>query len=101
MQYRESIWKIERELKDIEIILRGFSISLIGILAEEKEKRVQAIFEDIVNENFLELIKVMNSQILEAQGIPNHINNKSIPADFIMKPKNTEDKEMIKSQERR
>lgn len=34
----------------------------------------------------------MNSQVQEAQGIPNKINNKSIPRDFIMKPKNTEDK---------
>lgn len=47
-------------------------------------------------------MKNMNSQIQEAQGIPNRINNNnSIPADFILKLKNTRDKKMIKSREER
>ena len=46
-----------------------------------------------MNENFLELIKDMNSQIKEAHRFPDRINNKkSIPTYFIMKPKNPEDK---------
>lgn len=61
-----------------------------------------ATFKDIVNENSLELMKDMTSPIQEAQGILNRINNKkSIVTHFIMKPKNTEDKEMSKSREKR
>lgn len=76
-------------------------MQLIGILAgEDKENEEQAIFKDKMNGNFLELMNNMSFQIKEAHRLPKRIN-KSIPAHFIIKPKNTEDKEMIKSREKR
>lgn len=46
-----------------------------------------------MNENFLELMKDMNSTIKEAHRFPDRINNKkSILTYFIKKPKNSEDK---------
>lgn len=96
MQYRETtVLKIRKNQKR-EIFLRKSNIWLIGIPAgEDKENGVQAIFKDIMNKNFLELMmKDMNSQIKEALRFPDRINNKkSMPTYF----KNPEDKDVIKS----
>ena len=52
---------------------------------EEKEKRIENIFEEILSENFPNL-KETDIKIQEAQGAPNKLNpNRPIPRHIIIK----------------
>ena len=43
---------------------------------EEKEQRIGNLFEKIMKENFLNLVKEIDLQVQEAQTVPNKMNLK-------------------------
>lgn len=60
---------------------------------KNRENGQETIFEDIITETFLELLKLQ-----EAQRITSRKNNKkSIPSYFAVKMQNTEDKKIYKA----
>lgn len=61
----------------------------MGIPGEEREKRVESLFKEIIAENFPDLWKETDIQFQETQRILNKINPKrSTPRHIILKGKN-------------
>ena len=71
----------EKKMKRTEDSLRGLwdikhtNIRIIGVPEEEeKKKRTEKIFEEIIVENFPNMGKEIVNQVLEAQRVPYKIN---------------------------
>ena len=62
-------------------------IHIIGVPeAEEKEQEIGNLFEKLMKENFLNLVKEIDMQVQEAQRIPNKMDTKmSTPRNIIVK----------------
>ena len=68
---------------------------------EEKEQEIGNLFENIMKENFPNLVKEMDMQVQEAQRIPNKIDVKRpTPRHIIIKMPNVKDRERILKQEK-
>ena len=52
---------------------------------EESEQEIKNLFEEIMTENFSNLVKEKHSQIQEAQRFPNKLPNRPIPRYIIIK----------------
>ena len=50
------------------------NILIIGVPGEEKEEEIGTLFENIVKENFPNLVKETDKQVQEAQRVPNKMN---------------------------
>ena len=74
-----------------------FNIRIIGVpKGEEKEKEIGNLFEKIMKENFLNLVKEIDMQVQEAQRIPNKVDAKRpTPRHIIIKMPKVKDKERI------
>ena len=69
---------------------------------EEKEQVIENLFEKIMKENFPNLVKEIDIQIQEAQRVPNKMDTKrNTPRHIIIKMPQVEDKENLKSSERK
>jgi len=67
---------------------------MVGILEGEKKEGVQHLFKEIIAENILNLGKEKESQMQEAQRIPNKINPRSsTPRHMVIKMAKSSDKE--------
>ena len=63
---------------------------------EEEKQEIENLFEKIMKENFLNLVKEIDIQIQEAQGVPNKMDPKrTTPRHIIIKMPKVEDKEKI------
>ena len=63
---------------------------------EEKEQEIGNLFERIVKENFPNLVKEIDTQVQEAQRVPNKMDAKRpIPRYIIIKMSKIKDKERI------
>ena len=63
---------------------------------EEKEKEIENLFEKIVKENFLNLVKEIDMLVQEAQRVPNKMDAKrTTPRHIIIKMPKFKDKERI------
>ena len=63
---------------------------------EESKQGIENLFEEIMTENFLNLVKEKDTQVQEAQSVPNKIDPKrSIPRHIIIKMAKLKDKERI------
>ena len=63
---------------------------------EEKEQEIGNVFEKIVKENFLNLVKEIDMQVQEAQRVPNKTEAKRpTPRHIIIKVPKVKDKERI------
>ena len=61
---------------------------------EEKEKKIGSLFEKIMKEDFPNLVKEVDTQVQEAQRIPNKIDVKRpTPRHIIIKMPNVKDRE--------
>ena len=91
------ILKNEDSLRDLWNNIKCTNICIIGIIeGEEREKKEDNIFEDIIAENFPNLWKETDIQVQEAQRAPNKINPKrSTPRHIIIKMSKFKDKERI------
>ena len=61
----------------------------------ESEQGIKNLFEEIMTENFLNLVKKKNTQVQEVQRIPNKIEQKTTPKHIIIKMAKLIDKERI------
>ena len=53
---------------------------------EEKKQEIEKLFEKIMKENFLHLVKEIDMQVQEAQRVPNKLDPKrTTPRDIIIK----------------
>ena len=61
---------------------------------EEKEQEIGNLFEKIMKENFLNLVKEIDMPVQEAQRVPNKMNAKKFtPRHIIIKMTKIEEKE--------
>ena len=65
---------IEDSLRDLWDNIKCTNIRIIGAPEEEKKKRTEKIFEEIIVENFPNMGKETVSQVQEAQRLPYWIN---------------------------
>ena len=62
---------------------------------EEQEQEIENLFEKIMKENFLNLVKAIDVQVQEAQRIPDKLNpKKNTPRHIIIKLPRIKDKEL-------
>ena len=75
--------------------IKCINIRIIGVLEEEeKKKRYEKIFEEIIVENFPNMEKEIVNQVQEAQRVPYRINPKrNIPRHALIKLTKTKQKE--------
>ena len=73
------------------------NLQIIGIPeGEEKEQRIEIMFEKIMTENFLNLEREKTMEVQEAQRVPIKMNPKRpTPRHFIIKIPSFKDKERI------
>ena len=72
--------KNEDRLRDLWDKIKRTKIHIIGILeGEEREKRPEKIFEEIIPKNFPNVGKEIIKQIQEAQRVPGRINLRVYP----------------------
>ena len=63
---------------------------------EEEEQEIENFFEKIMKENFPNLVKEVDVQVQEAQGVPNKLDPKrATPRQIIIKMPKVKDKERI------
>ena len=63
---------------------------------EEEEQEIENLFEKIMKENFPDLVKEIDTQVQEAQKVPNKLDPKrTTPRHIIIKMPKTKDKERI------
>ena len=61
---------------------------------EEEEKEIENLFEKIMKENFLNLVKEIDLEVQEAQRVPNNLDPKgTTPRHIIIKMPKVKDKE--------
>ena len=69
---------------------------IIGVREKEREQGIKNLFEEIVTENFLNLVKERDTQVQKAQIISNKMNLKrSTPRPIIIKMAKLKDKGRI------
>ena len=63
---------------------------------EEREQKIENLFEEIMKENFSNLVKEKEIQAQETQRVPNKMNTKGLtPRNFIIKMAKVKDKKRI------
>ena len=63
---------------------------------EEREQEIENLFEKIMTQNFLNLVKEIDIQVQETQRVPNKMNPKRpTPRHIIIKMPKVSDKERI------
>ena len=89
--------RTEDNLRDLWDNMKHTNIQIIGVPEEEeKKKRYQKIFEDIIVENFPNVEKEIVDQVQEAQRVPYRINpRRNMPRHILIKLTKTKHKERI------
>ena len=68
---------------------------------EEKEQKIENVFENIMKESFPNLVKEIDIQVREAQGVPNKMDaTRTTPRHIIIKMPKVKDKDRILKTER-
>ena len=95
-KHKESI----RWLWDIS---KRANIQIIGVPeGEEEEQEIKNLFEKIMKENFLSLVKEIDIQVQEAQRVPNKLDLKrATERHIIIKMSKVKNKENLKSSKRK
>ena len=91
------IKRIEDSLRDLWDNIKCTNIQIIGVPGEEeKKKRSEKIFEEIIVENFSNMEKEIVSQVQEAQRVPYRINpRRNTPRHILIKLSRIKYKEKI------
>ena len=92
--------RIQKNEDSISTLWDNFKRSNICIIGvpegEEKEQEIGNVFEKIVKENFLNLVKEIDMQVQEAQRVPHKMDAKRpSPRHIIIKMPKVKDKERI------
>ena len=87
----------EDSLRDLWDNIKHNNIHIIGVpQGEEREKRPEKIFEEIIVENFPNMGKEIATQVQEAQRVPYRINpRRNTPRHIVNKLTKTKDKEKL------
>ena len=76
----------ENNIQSLLDDIKHANLRIIRLPEEEREKRIEKVFEEIMAENFSNLKKETNLQVQEAQRVPNKINpNRPTPRYIIIK----------------
>ena len=89
--------RTEDSLRDLWNYIKCTNIQIIGVSErEEKTKRYEKIFEEIIVENFPNMEKELVNQVQEAQRVPYRIYpRRNMPRHIIIKLTKTKQKERI------
>ena len=89
--------KNEGSIRNLWDNVKRWNICIIGVPGgEEKEQEIENLFEKIMKENFLNLVKEIDIQVQEAQRVSNKIDAKRpTPRHIIIKMPKIKDKERI------
>ena len=87
----------EDHLRDLWDNIKRNNIHIIGVPErEEREKRPEKIFEEMIVENFPNMGKERATQVQEVQRVPYRINpRRNTPRHIIIKLAKTKDKEKL------
>ena len=95
-QEEKRIYKNEDRLRSFWDIFTFTNIRIIGVPEEEEEQETENLFEKIMKENFPNLVKELDIQVLEAQSIPSKMDpKKTTPKHIIIKIPKVKDKGRI------
>ena len=91
------IKRTEDSLRDIWDNIKHTNIRIIGVPEEgEKKKGYKKIFEEIIIENFPNMVKEIVNQVQEAQRVPYRINpRRNMPRHILIKITKIKHKEQI------
>ena len=86
--------RIEDSLRDLWDNIKCTNIRIRGVPEEEeKKKRTEKIFEEIIVENFPNMEKEIVNQVHEAQRVPYRINpRRNMPTHILIKLSKIEEK---------
>ena len=95
-QHKEKRMKRIDNLRDLWDNIKRTNIRIIGVPEEEKKKRSEKIFEEIIVENFPNMGKKIVTQVQEAQRVPYRIKpRKNTPRHILIKLTKIKFKEKI------
>ena len=82
-------------IRSLWAISNRTNIRMIGMSEEEEEQEVENLLEKIIQENFLHLVKEIDTQVQEAQRVPNKLDpNRTTPRHIIIKMTKVKDEEI-------
>ena len=77
--------RIEDRLRDLWDNIKCTNIQIIGVPEEEEKKKgTEKILEEIIDENFPNMVKEIVNQVQEAQRVPYRINPRRNTAKHIL-----------------
>ena len=86
--------RTEDSLRDLWDNIKCTNIRIIGVPEEEKKKKYEKIFEEIIVENFPNMEMEIVDQVQEAQKVPYRINpRRNMPRHILIKLTKTKHKE--------
>ena len=71
-------------MRDFWDLVKKANICIIGVSEKKREKGADSLFEEIIDENFLNLGKEEDIQVQEAQRVSNKMNSKMSTARHII-----------------
>ena len=90
------IQKNEERLRNLWDKFNHFNIQIIGVPKGEEDQEIESLFEKIMKENFPNFVKEIDTQVQEAQRVPNKMDTKrSTLRHIIIKMPEVKDKERI------
>ena len=89
--------KNEERLRNLWDNFKFSNIQIIGVSeGEEEEQQIENLFEQIMKENFLNLLKELDMQVQDAQRVPKKLDQRrNTPRHIIIKLPKIKDKERI------
>ena len=96
-QNKEKGMKNADSLRDLWDNIKCNNLRIIGVPeGEEREKRPEKIFEEIILENFPNIGKEIATQVQEAQRVPGRMNpRRNTPRHIVIKLTRIKDKEKL------
>ena len=97
------IQKNEERLRNLQDNFKHSNIWIISVPeGKEEEQEVENLFENIMKENFPNLVKEIDMQVQEAQRVPNKLDSRrNTPRHIVIKLPKIKDKEKLKSSKRK
>ena len=95
---KQEFKKNEEKLRNLQgQLYKCSNIRIIGVTeGEEEEQEIENLFEDIMKENFPNLVKEIHIRVQKAQRVPNKLDpRRNIPRHIVITLSKIKDKERI------